>query len=118
MKKDGRYRFSLQFPSETETQKRVGELLERAGNRKSAIVVEAVNAYIGLHPELLSEKDRVTIYVRSEYGKEQIEQIVRRLIEERLAETPFIRGSEQGSPDQTGLEDDITQMLDNLDFFQ
>lgn len=118
MKKDGRYRFSLQFPAETETQKRVGELLERAGNRKSAIVVEAVNAYIGLHPELLSEKDRITIHVQNEYGKEQIEQIVCRLIEERLAETPFIRGNVQGSPDQTGLEDDISQMLDNLDFFQ
>lgn len=51
MKKDGKYRFSLQFGAETEEQQSVGELLERLGNRKSAVVVAAVSDYILAHPE-------------------------------------------------------------------
>ena len=43
MKKDGKYRFTLQFSSDTEEQIRAGELLERLGNKKSAIIVEALN---------------------------------------------------------------------------
>ena len=46
MKRDGKYRFSLQFRSETDEQVQAGELLERLGNRKSAVVVAALNAYI------------------------------------------------------------------------
>ena len=42
MKKDGKYRFTLQFPAVTEEQIAVGELLESLGNRKSALVVAAV----------------------------------------------------------------------------
>ena len=38
MKRDGKYRFSLQFGTETTEQIQAGELLERLGNRKSAIV--------------------------------------------------------------------------------
>ena len=52
MKRDGKYRFSLQFGSETREQVQAGELLERLGNRKSAVVIAALNAYIAAHPEL------------------------------------------------------------------
>ncbi len=45
MKKDGKYRFSLQFSADSEEQVRAGELLERLGNRKSAVVVAALNDY-------------------------------------------------------------------------
>ena len=55
MKKDGKYRFSLQFNSETEEQFRAGELLERMGNRKSHLVVAALNEYMESHPELKSK---------------------------------------------------------------
>lgn len=40
MKRDGKYRFSLQFGSETREQVQAGELLERLGNRKSAVVID------------------------------------------------------------------------------
>lgn len=50
MKKDGKYRFSLQFPDETSEQHEVGDLLDRLGNRKSAVVVAAVGEYMLSHP--------------------------------------------------------------------
>ena len=36
MKKDGKYRFSLQFSSDTPENMKIGELLERLGNKKAA----------------------------------------------------------------------------------
>ena len=52
MKKDGKYRFSLQFSADSEEQVRAGELLERLGNRKSAVVVAALNDYLDSNPNL------------------------------------------------------------------
>lgn len=54
MRKNGKYRFSLQFPAETEEQIQAGELLERLGNRKSAVVVAALGEYLAAHPALLT----------------------------------------------------------------
>ena len=45
MKLDGKYRFTLQFPADTERRIRAGELLEQLGNRKSAVVVAALCEY-------------------------------------------------------------------------
>ena len=59
MKRDGKYRFSLQFGSETREQVQAGELLERLGNRKSAVVIAALNAYIAAHPSLLNLRRQV-----------------------------------------------------------
>ena len=54
MRKDGKYRFTLQFGADSEDQIRVGELLEKLGNRKSMIIVSALSDYINAHPELQS----------------------------------------------------------------
>ena len=54
MRKDGKYRFTLQFSADSEDQIRVGELLENLGNRKSTIIVLALSDYIKAHPELQS----------------------------------------------------------------
>ena len=51
MKKNGKYRFSLQFPNESEVQKTVGDFLERMGNRKSSFIVLALWEYLQNHPE-------------------------------------------------------------------
>ena len=59
MKRDGKYKFNLQFPSETEEQIRAGELLEKLGHQKSAVVVDALNAYILQHPELLGNSFKI-----------------------------------------------------------
>ena len=53
MKKDGRYRFTLQFAMDSEENVRAGELLERLGNKKSRVVVAALNALADDHPERL-----------------------------------------------------------------
>ena len=50
MKKDGRYRYTLQFGMESEEQIRAGELLEKLGNGKSTIIVAALNEYLDSHP--------------------------------------------------------------------
>lgn len=42
MKRDGVYRFNLQFPADTQEHIRVGEVLERLGKRKSSLVVVAL----------------------------------------------------------------------------
>ena len=46
MKKDGKYRFTLGFGSDTEEEYRAGEFLESLGNKKSAIIVTALNEYL------------------------------------------------------------------------
>ena len=58
MKKDGKYRFSLQFGSDSEKQVRAGEFLERLGKKKSIVVVEALNDYLLAHPELQEVRGR------------------------------------------------------------
>ena len=54
MRKDGKYRFTLQFSADNEDQIRVGELLENLGNRKSTVIISALSDYIDTHPELQS----------------------------------------------------------------
>lgn len=42
MRTNGGYRFSLQFAADTEEQIRAGEFLEKMGNRKSVMIVNAI----------------------------------------------------------------------------
>lgn len=75
MKRDGKYRFSLQFGSETREQVQAGELLERLGNRKSAVVIAALNAYIAAHPEL-AEPAPVSVKIDGGIRREALEQML------------------------------------------
>lgn len=122
MKKDGRYRFTLQFGSDTEEQIKAGELLERLGNRKSTIIVEALNEYLFSHPELLDSNSKVEVKVAAGYSQTQIEQIIKKMVDDRIANLQLDRIQKDTSQDQIPdipdtLEDDIGQMLDNLDLF-
>ena len=49
MKKDGKYRYSLQFGMGTEEEIRAGDLLENLGNRKSKVLIAALNENIANH---------------------------------------------------------------------
>ena len=121
MKKDGKYRFSLQFGSDSEKQVRAGEFLESLGKKKSIVVVEALNDYLLAHPEL---------NVSGGYYRRRMEQIIRSIVEEKIAGLHLPDGSAadsqttepQGITSQEqwpeAVEDDIEQMLSNLDFFQ
>lgn len=118
MKKDGKYRFNLQFSMKSEEQIEAGELLERLGNQKSSVVVAALHEYLSKHPELLSPKCKVQIQF-SGAKQEQLESIVRRVVEERLSEMQIPPKEESDrviQPEQ--ISTDIMDMLSDLDMFQ
>ena len=130
MKKDGKYRFSLQFSDKTEENRMVGELLERMGNRKSTLIVDAVREYLLHHPELQEENCKIEISVTTMETLENLENLVRQMVEERIAlcrqeDSDAYQSGEDMQKEEMkqiessdSLEEDISQMLDNLDFFQ
>lgn len=122
MKKDGRYRFTLQFSSDTEEQIKAGELLESLGNRKSTIIVEALNEYLLSHPDLLNSRSKMEVKVAVGYSQTKIEQIIKKIVDDRIANLQLDGIQTDTSQDQIPdisdtLEDDIGQMFDNLDVF-
>lgn len=121
MKKDGKYRFSLQFGSDTEDERKAGELLERLGNKKSVVVVAALNAYLSAHPDLQNPNCKIEIKVDSGYNRAGIEEIVKTIVAQQLKiyqpKDSFANPSSEEQKTEA-LENDVIQMLDNLDMFQ
>lgn len=120
MKKNGKYRYSLQFGSESMEEKRAGELLERLGNKKSVVVVAALNDYIVMHPELEISNSKIEVKVDIGYNRETIEKIIRSVIEEKLKDVSHDYVLAENAVQETTdmLEEDVAQMLENLDLFQ
>ena len=122
MFKDGKYRFSLGFGNGTEKERRVGEFLERLGNRKSSLIVDVLSEYIDKHPELENSQGKIEIKITtspSAPSKEKIEQMVRELVAETISSMQ-INGNVQTaseSIDSDALDKNIAIMLDNLDQF-
>lgn len=118
MKKDGKYRFSLQFGSETEEQRNVGELLERLGNRKSTVIVAAVEEYMNKHPELLGGENKIVVRISSGVSRDEVELMLQSMVDKKLAS---LRLSESTTPEgerpTEEPDDNISEMLDNLDYF-
>lgn len=114
MKRDGKYRFTLQFPADTERRIQAGELLEQLGNRKSAVVVAAICEYAEKHPELLTRPVRAKIHTEYAASRAALEELVRRLVSEQLARDGSSSGNHAAT---TLLDDDIARMLVNLDVF-
>lgn len=114
MRKNGKYRFSLQFPAETEEQIQAGELLERLGNRKSAVVVAALGEYLAAHPALLSPECRVEIRAVQNVSSEQLKEMVQKMLDERLMDA-----KDKGNLGEVASEGDnnITEMLNSMDIF-
>ena len=71
MKRDGVYRFNLQFPADTQEHIRVGEVLERLGKRKSHLVVAALGEYLDRHPQWETPEVRVKIEQQSALTREK-----------------------------------------------
>lgn len=117
MKRDGVYRFNLQFPADTQEHIRVGEVLERLGKRKSSLIVAALGEYLDRHPQWETPEVRIKIEQQSALTREKLEELVRRLVEEKLASLPVSR--QEPSP-VVGEEpdSDISQMQENLELFQ
>ena len=113
MKRNGKYRFTLQFPSDTERRIRAGELLEKLGNRKSAVIVEALCEYLDRNPELLTRPLRARIQTEYAASRAALEEFVRKLVSEQLA----AGGRAVESVNTESTNDDIARMLDNLNVF-
>ena len=120
MKKNGKYRFTLQFGADSEEQIRVGEFLENLGNKKSIVMVDVLNEYLLSRPKLQKGNCKIVVKVRSGYNQDRMEQIIRQIVEERLAGMQPGEMSADIPQDEIPetMEDDIAQMLDNLDLFQ
>lgn len=136
MKKDGLYRYSLQFPDDSEKRIRAGELLEKLGNKKSAVIVAALNEYLDNHPEFGTETQGLRIRIEQENGisRDKLERLIRTLIQEQLRHTtepplnvqaveksgliPSSEGERSKEEMPESLKEDIAQMLANLDMFQ
>ena len=119
MKKDGKYRFSLQFSADSEERIRAGELLEKLGNGKSTVVVGALNEYIDSHPELLAKDCKIEVRLTPGYNRDGIEELIRTIVDEKLGSfQPAEPGGKLLAEEKAQiLEEDIAQMLDNLDLF-
>ena len=119
MKKDGKYRFTLQFGSESDEEYRAGEFLEHLGNKKSAVIVAALNEYLASHPELQSPYCKIEVKVAPKYDQEKMEHLIRKIVEEKMSALQFagsITAAEAvQKPD--AIEEDVAKMLDNLDLF-
>ena len=134
MKKDGLYRYSLQFPDDSEKRIRAGELLEKLGNKKSAVIVAALNEYLDNHPEFETQGLRIRIEQENGIGRDKLERLIRTMIQEQLQHPtepplnvqvveksgliPSSEGEQSKEEMPEALKEDIAQMLANLDVFQ
>lgn len=134
MKKDGLYRYSLQFPDDSEKRIRAGELLEKLGNKKSAVIVAALNEYLDNHPEFETQGLHIRIEQENGISRDKLERLIRTLIQEQLQHTtepplnvqtveessliPSLEGERSKEEMPESLKEDIAQMLANLDMFQ
>lgn len=118
MKKDGKYRYSLQFGMDSEEEIRAGELLESLGNKKSKVLIAALNEYVANHPELENEHCELKVSFQS-VPMELLEMKIRQLVEERLGSVPAdIVQKDVPSQAIDHVSQDIVDMLDDLELFQ
>lgn len=118
MKTPDKYRFTLQWGAETTEKKQAGDFLEGLGNRKSELVVLAVTEYISAHPETLSSSQRLNIIVKPSYTREQVEAMVKAMIEEKLAGLqPVAQKNGVADSEAGAIQPDIDEMLKNIDLF-
>ena len=134
MKKDGLYRYSLQFPDDSEKRIRAGELLEKLGNKKSAVIVAALNEYLDNHPEFETQGLRIRIEQENGISRDKLERLIRTLIQEQLQHNttepplkvhtveesgliPSSEGERSNDEMPEALKEDIAQMLAHLDMF-
>lgn len=119
MKKNGIYRFSLQFRAGTEEQIRAGELLERLGNKKSQVIVAALNEYMVAHPELGNRDCKLEIKSSFVYNQENIKRIIEDVIKSKFENMQVPNNMEYDAGTmQENIAGDISQMLDNIDLFR
>ena len=114
-----KYRFTLQWNAGTAEKAQAGDFLEGPGNKKSEFVVMAVAEYLLTHPDDLPSGTRPKLIVKQSYNREQLESLVKTIIEEKLSGTQaIVRGNTGSGGDISEIEADIDEMLMNLDLFE
>lgn len=118
MKKDGSYRFNLKFSCDSEKNIRAGELLEKCGNKKSVLIIEAVNEYILNHPEIEGSKNEIKIVKVIDNSKlpENWREEMKSLIEDYTTSNN-LDNSEKKEAQGEISDNGLSQMIENLDAF-
>ncbi len=116
MKKDGMYRFNLQFGASSVEEIRVGEFLESLGHKKSAVLIQALIEFLNHHPEFESGDRRRSIQI-NKIPIGSLEDEIRRLIEERLSGIDIASLSNPAIEEAATVSQDIVDMLGDLDLF-
>ena len=111
MIQDGKYRYTLQFGMNTAEGRQAGQFLEQLGNKKSPIIVAALNKYLEDNPGLLDGRVRIQVHVS--------DLKIRQLIEERLSSGVPLPAPPAANPHENveQVSADILEMLNDLDSF-
>lgn len=94
----------------------MGELLEKLGKRKSNLVVAAINDYLDQHPQWETTEVRIKIEQQSTLSRKQLEEIVREMVEEKL-DSLSANPEKPELSQRDDIDQDISEMVDNLDLF-
>lgn len=118
MIRDGKYRYTLQFGMDTAEERQAGQFLEQLGNRKSPIIVAALNKYLEGNPGLLDGRVHIQVHV-SDLNTRMLEDKIRQLIEERLSSGVPLPAPAAANPHENveQVSADILEMLNDLDSF-
>ena len=117
MKKDGKYRFSLQFGVNTEEEVMVGEFLERLGNKKSDFLVPVIAEYLIAHPELQDSKVKIEVHHNTEVSIDKIKELVCVVVDEKLNAMKNETITYDKEQQSVMIQDDVVKMLENLELF-
>ena len=123
MRRDDRFRFSLQWSADTEEKARVGTLLERMGNKKSDFIVMAVVDYLERHPEMEIPGSKIKITYHPLHTKDQLLSMIRDMVKSSMSE--FMEGKTVIPAEDSQLseipsgpsEQDIDAMVASLKLF-
>ena len=128
MRRDDKFRFSLQWSADTEERARVGTLLDRMGNKKSDFIVMAIMEYLQRHPEADMPKTdmpgaKIKITYQPLHTKDQLLAMVRDMVKTSMGE--FMEGKTIASAEDNQLsevplgpsEQDIDAMVASLKLF-
>ena len=102
---------------DTEEERQAGSFLERLGNRKSPVIVAAINELLQNHPELCDDNCKVQFTI-SGIDPRMLKAKIRQIVEEHLGSRSIPAQAEAVSSDTTQqVSNDILDMLSDLDCF-
>lgn len=118
---DHKFRFSLQWGSDTAEKIQAGELLERLGNKKSEFIVLAVAEYLRNHPDIMRSSGKIRIEVQPVQSPDQlramVEEMARAALESMIAGKQLVP-ADTSKTREGPTQEDLADMLANLDAFK